>query len=218
MDRAASHEPDPDDGLRDRARRLRWRLSGAWQLPAFAVCTVLGTVTLHQLPIAGEGTGVVAAFLLAGMANLVVLAVAGPAGGWLLRRRSTSLPKAIAVDRAASLSLVGMLGLLLALGVLHHGAVVDASGNDERQLAAARAWVQANGEPEFVRHLDRANVWKPADFLYRTCFAGDDPAKNLCLYVDLSGERGDGVVVTRDNDQQPNAVLAGVDNPGRRGR
>lgn len=214
MDAEARHEPDREV-LRDRVRRLRWRLSGAWQLPTSGLCTLLGTLTLHELPIAGEATGVIAAFLLAGVVNLFVLAVLGPAGGWLIRRRTTSLPKAIAVDRAASVALVGMLGLLFGLGLLHHAAVVDASGNDDRQLAAARAYVRANGAPEYVRHLDAANVWKPADFLYRTCFAGDDPAKNLCVYVDLSGDRPR---VRPDSDQQPNSVIAGVDNPGRRGR
>jgi hypothetical protein len=214
MDDAAGHEQDRD-GLRDRARRLRWRLSGAWQLPAFALCTAAGTVLVHLLPIAGQHTGVVGAFLLCGLANLAVVAALGPAGGWLVRRRRPALPKAIAADRAGAGLMLGLLALFAVLGGLHHSAVTAAADADDRALAAARAYLRASAPAEYAVHSARVSVWKPADFLYRTCFPGSDPAKDLCLYVDVSA---DPPKVTRDPDQQPNAVIAGPDNPARHGR
>jgi hypothetical protein len=212
---------DPDasdgerDGLRDHARRLRWRLSGAWQLPTFVASTLLGTVLVHLLPFAGQETDLVSAFLLCGFANLIVLAALAPGAGWLLRRRRPALPQAIATDRAGASLMVGVLALFALLGALHHGSVVDAEHSDDRQLAAARAYLQRNAPAEYVHHLDRPSVWKQADFFYRTCFAGNDPRKNLCLFVDLSR---DPPLVTEDPDQQPNSFIAGQDNPGRRGR
>lgn len=211
----APQEQDEDDGLRAAVRRLRWRLSGAWLLPTFALCVLVETPLLHELPIAGESTGIVGAFLLAGVLNLIVMAAIAPGAGLLLRRRTPSLPKAVASDRAGTGLLLGLLVVLAVIGVLHHGDVVKAGDDEARQLAAARSFVRATGEPEYVAHLDRPSVWRPADFLFRTCFPGKDPAKNLCVYVDMTG---DNPVVRRDPDQQPNSVIAGADNPGRRGR
>lgn len=204
-----------EDGWRDRARRLRWRLSGAWQLPTFAVTTVLGTIVVHWRPFAGTKTDVASAFLLSGFANLVVLAAVAPAAGWFLRRRRPELPQAIATDRAGALLLAATVVLFVILGIAHHGSVVDAGRADDRQLAAARAYLLRHGTDEYARNAASPSVWKEADFLYRTCFAGNDPRRNLCLFVDLSR---DPPRVTRDPDQQPNSFIAGSDNPGRQGR
>ena len=37
--------------------RLRWRMRGAWQWPAFAVLTLLDGVLLTKLPFYGRGPG-----------------------------------------------------------------------------------------------------------------------------------------------------------------
>lgn len=214
MDEAARHEQDRER-LGDRVRRARWRLSGAWLLPTFALATFAGTVLVHLLPIAGDHTGVVGAFLLCGFANLIVIAALAPAGGWLLRRRRPGLPKAIAVDRAGTALMVALLALLALAGGLHHGAVVASSDADGRALAAARAYVRAHAPAQYARRSAQVSVWKPSDVLYRTCFPGSDPARDLCLYVDVSA---DPPRVRRDPDQQPNAVIAGQDNPARHGR
>src|SRR5213076_1553554 len=73
--------------------RLRWRLRGAWMWPAFVALTVADALLLHQLPIATDGVDVVPALLLAGFLNLVVVAVAAPLAGRLLRRRRPDLPR-----------------------------------------------------------------------------------------------------------------------------
>ena len=41
--------------------RLKWRIRGAWQWPAFALLTVLDAVLLTQLPFYGDGPGTLVA-------------------------------------------------------------------------------------------------------------------------------------------------------------
>ncbi len=203
-----------DDGLRDRMRRLRWRLSGAWGLPTFVLTTIAGTVVISLLPIVGQDTNIVAAFLFCGFANLVVMGIVAPWGGWWLRRRRPQLPRAIAVDRAGTALMTGLVGVLLIVGLAHHGAVVTADDTDARQLQAVRQYLQTQAPAEYVHSVGNENVWKQSDTLYRTCVPGRDPRKNLCVYVDMSGPYP---ALNVDRDQQPNSVVAGPDNPGRRG-
>jgi len=156
----------------------------------------------------------VAAFLFCGFANLAILGIVAPGVGWVLRRRRPGLPRAVASDRAGTGLMLGLLAGFLALGLTHHDAVVASGDADTRQLRAARAYMRSTGSPEHVRNIGNESVWKMSDELYRTCVPGDDTRKHLCVYVDLSGPRP---LVRRDADQQPNSVVAGPDNPGRRG-
>jgi len=208
-------QPATDDGLRDRLRRLRWRMSGAWSIPTFLVATLAGAVVIDLLPIVGQSSNIVAAFLFCGFANLVLLAAVAPSGGWWLRRQRPELPRAVAADRAGTALMVGLLGVFLILGATHRGAVVAAGEADERQLRAVRAYLRREAPPQYAHNIGNESVWKQSDTLYRTCVPGDDPRRHLCVYVDLSGPVA---TVRADADQQPNSVLAGPDNPGRRGR
>jgi hypothetical protein len=204
-----------DEGLRDRMRRLRWRLSGAWGLPTFVLATVAGTGGVVLLPLAGQQSNVVGAFLLCGFANLFVLAVLAPGAGWILRRRRPQLPRAVAVDRAGTGLMVALLGVLLAIGITHHGAKVASDAADRRQLAAVRRYLHDQADGQYRANIGHESVWKQSDGLYRTCVPGRDPQKNLCLYVDMAGPYP---AISVDPDQQPNSVVAGPDNPGRHGR
>ena len=68
-------------------RRLRWRMRGAWQWPSFAVLTVLDAIVLVKLPFYSRGPGDLASgMLVAGFANLIVVAVVAP----LLDRLATA--------------------------------------------------------------------------------------------------------------------------------
>src|SRR3954471_15917876 len=58
--------------------RLRWRVRGAWQWPAFAVLTVADAVLIARLPFRGDGADALGAVLLAGFFNLFVVGVAAP--------------------------------------------------------------------------------------------------------------------------------------------
>src|SRR3954447_132150 len=100
--------------------RLRWRMRGAWQWPAFLALTVIEAVLLNALPVWGDGVGgFVPGLLLAGSLNLVVVAVIAPLVGMLVRRRRRDLPKPIASDYAGT-ALLGVLFVALLAGGLSH--------------------------------------------------------------------------------------------------
>src|SRR5215212_2992171 len=104
--------------------RLKWRLRGATLWPAFVTALVVDTALLVLLPIAGDGRpNPVGAFLLAGFANLLVVAVLGPLAGVWWRRRRRGLPRLVADDQAGTVMLGALAVLLLGLGLLHRPAM-----------------------------------------------------------------------------------------------
>lgn len=196
--------------------RLRWRLRGAWQGPAFVVLTAAEAALLRWLPFSGDkGLDLIGGVLLAGFFNLAICAVVGPLGAWLLRRRRPTLPVEIARDKTATAFMAGLAVLLLAGGIGHRGSVADADADHERQLAAVRAWVAHHAGPEFQAGARSPSTYKLAEDSYRTCVVGDEPGRELCLYVRTDQAQP---IVRRDPSQEPNSVLAGPDNPGRSGR
>jgi hypothetical protein len=194
--------------------RLRWRLRGAWQWPAFVVLTVVDGVILSQLPFTGDGTTLFEGVLLACFFNLVAVAAVAPAGGWLLRRRRPGLPRVVANDKVGTASLLALSALLVAGGLAHRPTVQAHDEEFRAQLAAARRWVAHRAPAEYRAGVGLEDTWQPGPRLYRTCFPGRDPRRHLCLLV-----RTDEPVpiVRRDPDQRPNAVVAGPGNPGRAG-
>jgi hypothetical protein len=193
------------DGRRATARRVRWRLRGAWMWPAFALLTLLDTALLHVLPLHGDdGTDPVPAFLLAGCLNVVAIAVGGTLGGWALRRRRPDLPKVVADDYAGTavlltLTLVfGVVGLAQLPGRRAHRA------DEAAQAAAARAFVDAQA-PAYRTGLSAATTLQIDDELYRTCIPGRDPDAWLCLYIDTTNRPA---TARRDPSGASNAQLA----------
>src|SRR3954454_14365688 len=119
--------------------RLRWRLRGAMLWPAFMVAVVVEAVLLDRLPVSGDdGPGLFAAVLLAGFANLFVVAVAAPLAGRWLRRRRPGMPPVIATDRAGALLVAAGGALVVALGLAHHPSVRAAHADVDAQAAAGR--------------------------------------------------------------------------------
>jgi len=195
--------------------RLRWRMRGAWQGPAFAAFTFAEAVLLNRLPIAGDsGPDLIGGLLLCGFLNLAVAGLLAPLAARLVRRRrATPLPLAVLQDRVAT-SLMGALALsLLAIGIGHHAAVVASKREYVEQLQAVRAYVVHQAPSEYRAGIGAEDVWKQKDNLYRTCVPGPSPRRSLCFYVDTQGV----ATVTRDPDMQSNSRIAGPDNPGRRG-
>ena len=72
--------------------RLRWRLRGALMWPLAGLLLVVDAVLIHELPFAGGGPDWFLSVLLAGFFTLLVVAVAAPLGGRLVRRRRPDLP------------------------------------------------------------------------------------------------------------------------------
>lgn len=194
--------------------RLRWRMRGATQWPAFAAVLILVAVLLHVLPVVGDrGPALFPALLLSGFFCLVVVAVVAPLGAVWLRRRRPELPRVVAVDQAATMLLVALAGLVALLGVLHRPTVVAAADDLSAQSAAARRYMLARAPARFRANVDRLDVWKQGPGLYRTCVPGPDPRRSFCVIVNTD-QHPPGIV--RDPDQRPNDTVAGPGNPGRR--
>lgn len=186
--------------------RLRWRLRGAWQWPTFAVMTLVDAVVLSTLPLSGEGTDAVPAFLLAGFINLVVVAAIAPLGGAFLRRRPGDLPREIASDRAGTAALL-VVGLILLTGGLIHRPAITRLENDRRlALHAARSYAAHRAPAEYRAGLDRPTIWTQSPEVFRVCFPGSDPRRELCILVRTDEGQP---VVRRDPDQTPNLQFAG---------
>jgi hypothetical protein len=185
-------------------RRLRWRLRGATLWPAFAVAVVVDGVLLNQLPIAGDdGPALFPAMILAGFANLIVVAVVAPLAGLWLRSRRPSTPRVVAADQAGTALLVVVALAILALGLAHRPAVRAARDDLEVQAVWARRFVLGHAPREFQAGGDHLNTWKQGATLYRTCAPGPDPRRAFCMIVDTSMSPPK---VAPDRDQRPNAV------------
>jgi len=164
--------------------RLRWRLRGALQWPAFVVLTLADAILLGQLPIAGDGgTAFVPALLLAGFFNLLAVAVVAPLAGRLLQRRRTDLPVVVASDHAGTVLLVCVSVGLLTGGLIHHDAVRDTEHDLMVQRTAALQYMRTTAPAEFRRSLPATTTIKMEDELYRTCTPGPDPDRWFCVYV-----------------------------------
>jgi hypothetical protein len=190
--------------------RLRWRLRGARLWPLFALLTVCDGLLMHHHPIAGDHTGVLPGILLAGFFNLAAVVVVTPL---LSRRLRGALPKEIADDRAGTAAILAVTVLVGAVGLTHAGAVHDADRAMANQLAAARRYFANQAPPAYRHNLARIDTWKQADNLFRTCIPGADPDHALCVFVTTDS---DPPGISLDPDHEPNSVLAGPDNPGRR--
>jgi hypothetical protein len=201
---------------RVRWTRLRWRLRGATMWPAFGLAVLLDAVLLHVLPIAGEtAPEAFGALLLAFFFNLVAVALGAPVAGRWLRRRRPALPKVVADDRAGTAVIGALCVGLLAAGLVHRPAMRAEEEAFARQAVAARRFVLTQAPARFRANVEHMDTWRPGPGLYRTCVPGPDPRRSFCVLVNTD-QRPPGV--TRDPNQSPNAVLAGPDNPGRRGR
>lgn len=195
--------------------RLRWRLRGAWQAPAFVAFTLFEAVLLNRLPIAGDdGLDLVGGFLLCGFFNLAVVGAVAPLTARVLqRRRPSPVPLTVLQDRVGTSQMALLALALVVIGIGHHAAVASAHRDYVAQLQAVRRYVAHHGPAEFRAGLGAEEVWKQKDGFYRTCVPGPDPQRSLCLYVETDGI----ATVTRDPDMTSNSRFAAPDNPGHRG-
>jgi len=193
------------------ASRLRWRLRGALEWPLFGVLVVADAVLLHLLPIAGTRTGWGGALLLSGFFNLLVVAIAAPVAGRLLRRQRPDLPAVVAVDHSAAVLLVALTALLAALGVAHHAQAQQQRDAFTAGLARVREYVKSSAPAEYRRRVTETSALRFGEDLYRACVPGDDPDRWLCLFVftdqDPPGLR-------RDPNRAPNSSWFPPDRGG----
>jgi hypothetical protein len=185
--------------------RLRWRLSGAWQWPAFAILTTLDAVILARLPFSGGRGELLGCLLVAGLVNLIVVAVGSHLGGWLVRRRRPDLPREIAADRAAAIGLVALSVVLLAGGLAHRRALTA----DDKLVAMVLRESEifaVHRAPARYLPLHGADTVREGRDVFRTCYAGPDPRRDFCVVI----RTDEPALVKRvDDDQRPNATVSG---------
>ena len=182
-------------------RRLRWRLRGAWQWPAFVALTLLDGILLTVLPpYRGGPPGVFPGVLLAGFLNLLAVAVVAPAVGRRLRRRRPDLPRFVAADYAGAWLLAAIAVALVAGGLMHRSA---ARADAAREQAVARAMHDyvLSRAPEYQAGLGSIDAFRLESDYYRACVPGRDAQHWFCLFVSTDQQPPG---VTRDNDQLAN--------------
>jgi hypothetical protein len=180
--------------------RLRWRMRGAWQWPAFAGLTAVDALLVARLPFQGDGPDAIGAVLVAGFANLLVVAVAAPLAGALIRRRwRRDLPRMIARDYAGTVLLGFVTVVLVTGGLIHRHGLLNEHRNRAAALAAAHDYVLSQA-PAFRAGLAAPDVEQEETDLYRICVYGSGRLP-LCLYANTSQAPAG---VTRDHSREPN--------------
>lgn len=204
------------------ASRLRWRLHGAWQWPAFALFTLVDGVVLDQLPPLGATRmDLVLGVLIATFANLFLVGAVAPFLTRRLSARRELAPTAASASRAerpppeaerevlqdrvaTALLAAGLLAVLVS-GLANRPLTVsetDATVEVGREL---RSYVVRSGSEELNRNLETANTIRLSEGFFRVCIARDDRRRYVCLLVDTSK---DPTEVRRDRDARPNAAFA----------
>jgi hypothetical protein len=180
--------------------RLRWRMRGAWQWPAFAALTLVDALLIARLPFQGDGPDAIGAVLVAGFANLLAVAVGAPLLGALMRRFwRPDLPRMIARDYAGTALLAIVTVALVTGGLIHRRGLAEEHRDRAAALAATHDYVVSQA-PAFRRGLADADMLQQETDLYRVCVYGRDPHP-LCLYVNTDQVPAG---VKRDPSREPN--------------
>jgi hypothetical protein len=205
-------------------RRLRWRLHGAWQWPAFAVLTLLDGLLLEALPPLGAARmDLVLGLLIATFANLFLVGAVAPfLTRKLAQRREQALAAAdgarpgppvpveaereVLQDRVGTALLAAGLFAVLISGLANRPVTVSETEATEEVGRQMRAYVERSGSAELRRNLETANTKRLADGYFRVCIARDDRRRYVCLFVDTNK---DPTEVRRDPSAESNATFGG---------
>jgi hypothetical protein len=184
-------------------RRLRWRLRGAWQWPAFMALTLVDAVLLVLLPpYDGAPEHLFPGVLLAGFANLLAVVVLAPPLGRLLRRRRPDLPRLVASNYAGAAVVTATTVVLVAGGLAHRSAVRAEQGREQAVGAAMHNFVVERA-PQYRDSLGAIDAIRLDDDYYRACIPGEDARHWFCLFVSTD-QHPPGV--TRDTEEVSNSA------------
>ncbi len=208
------------------ARRLRWRLRGGLQWPAFAVLTVGDGLLLHLLPPFASAIALIPGIIIASFSNLFLVGAIAPflAGRMIAERRAGGAsgepavadgarslapggpPYEILLDRAATgLLVAGALGLVAA-GLASRPLIVSETEATELNARLVRGYVLAHANAEYRRNVDAANTIRVAEGYFRTCIPADDRRRAWCVFVDTNLDPPD---VREDRSATPNDKYLG---------
>ncbi len=202
--------------------RLRWRLRGAWQWPAFGFLTLLDGLVLDRLPPqAPDRLNFVEGVLIATFANLVLVGALAPfLAKRLTARREASLAAAgappqsaessraereVFQDRVATFLLAAGLVAALVSGVANRPAIVSETEDTEEVGRQLRDYVVRSGSEELHRNLETANTIRLSEDYFRVCVARDDRRRHFCLFIDTEK---DPPRVRRDPSAESNSAYA----------
>src|SRR3954449_13446018 len=144
------------------ARRLRWRLIGAWRWPLFFLCTVADAFIVREFPPTGARALFFPALFIASFGNLFLIGAVAP---WLARRIAArqgppppaSFPPAnhfeILVDKVASITLIVATLGLLAAGLGNRKVVVAETDRLAHAAGSVKGYVDAHAPPEIKRNI-----------------------------------------------------------------
>jgi hypothetical protein len=190
--------------LQQGARRLRWRLRGAWQWPAFLALTVADAIVLVLLPFYEPGPGgLFPALLVAGFANLLAVALGAPLLGRLVRARRPDLPRVVARDYAGTVVLVAFTALAVAGGVLHRSAAEAADAKLQAVRLSLHDYVLQQA-PQLRDRLGTMDTRQLEPDYFRACVPKHEPRRWLCLFVSTSQQPPG---IRRDSDELSNAAI-----------
>lgn len=182
-------------------RRLRWRLRGAWQWPAFLALTLVDAIALVALPpYDGAPENLFPGVLLAGFANLLAIVLLAPPLGMWLRRRRPDLPRAVAANYAGASLVFALSALLFAAGLLHRSAAQAEEARLQAVAAAMHDFVVEQA-PERRGSLGAIDTVRIEEDYYRACIPRTEPDRWLCLFV-TTDQSPPGV--TRDTEELSN--------------
>jgi hypothetical protein len=202
--------------------RLRWRLRGATQWPAFVVLTIVDGLVLDALPpistADGTGLNLIEGVLIATFANLVLVGAVAP---WLARRLADRRAAALATagaqpptqadrdvlqDRTATALLIAGLAAVIVSGLANRPVIVSETDATEAAGRAVLEYVERSGNEELQRNAETANILKQGDDYFRICIARDDRESFFCLLVDTDY---DPPKVVKDPSAESNEAFRG---------
>jgi hypothetical protein len=202
--------------------RIRWRLTGALQWPAFVLFTVLDGLVIDWLPPIASATAdsdlsFFAGVLIATFGNLFLVGAAAP---FLTRRLAirrsvtvtgeppelTQAAQAALQDRVATALLAVGFAATLVAGLANRPVIVSDTEATEAAGRAVLEYVRASDSDELKRNVETANLKRLGDDYFRICIARDDRERFFCFLVETDR---DPPKVDRDPSAEPNSVYRG---------
>lgn len=169
------------------SRRLRWRRAGAWLWPVFVGAIVLDAVIGSALPPTGDGQTILAAAVAALLLNLIAVIVIGWPVALIWRRFRPDMPMIVARDYAGTTIVAAITVTILAVGLLHHSAVVTDRHALQDAIVRAQAFIGDRAPAEFRRNLQWISTFviQPGS-IYRACVPSVDGRRTYCVIVDTT--------------------------------
>jgi hypothetical protein len=208
--------PCVSPGERFWTSRLRWRLRGSTQWPAFVVLTIVDGAVLDQLPpVSTTGLNFIEGVLIATFANLFLVGAVAP---WLSRRLADRRAAALATagapaptqadrevlqDRTATALLIAGLAAVIVSGLANRPVIVSETDATEANANALTRYVERSRDDELLRNLETANTIRLGEGYFRNCIARDDRERYFCVFIDT---REDPPEVVVDDSAEPNTV------------